>query len=818
MTFHTRCPRTLSFLFIGAVACAAFSFILPGSGFALAADSTDALLEQLKSSKKGERLEAIRHLEKPDDARIISALIKALDDSDDQVAQHAAVALTKCDDARVRTAFRKALIDNAKPRVREHMASHLAREPTPEDLEALVRATKDESHVVRHSALYGLGKLRNPRTIDLLIASVDDKHASVAREALQALAKFDDPRARKQVLRGLSANAHVEARVWAIQYFTQNPLPEATAVIIKAIDDKNDRMATSAVEALTKIADPRARSALLRSVTENTNSHVRQRAIQHLSQHADDDAREPLIQATKDENAGIRQLAVSALGKHRHPSVLSPLLAALNDKTPHVVAAATQSLSGRTELQAKAALVRVLVDSKNTRARLVAATHFTSHPYPPAVDALGRALDARDASLRHVAVRALVRHRDESTARPRVIAALCNRSNETHLAFLRGGGGRGVIREPRVEMIGGEILYGEVTAYSAPAKGVTEGSLQIAVSHGTAASSQVRINPRWLRRIAMHDDELRPYKPGNAWLDHGESLHFRRLKWSPTGVRLLADRDIRDISWDDLVELHMPTYDRWKAYVEQLAASGAALPANLMYVKTNRGEQLVCPANRFRPFTEIESDERTWSHHVQPIWCRDPIRILHGEVILLVQRPPTRLPIVWRHWIPANRKTRQAGNYYHAQYGANVLGEPLISGNRAGSWGIGMMATDKLVLQLPDFVHGFQATVGLDAKAGQGGCARALVRVDDASGDKTLYASPLLIGSTRSHQTGVVDVPPDAMTLHVVADPAHRERPSGADPLNIRDFVDWLEPELLLDLTVLMRSVSSVKTGTANKR
>ena len=40
-----------------------------------------------------------------------------------------------------------------------------------------------------------------------------------------------------------------------------------------------------------------------------------------------------------------------------------------------------------------------------------------------------------------------------------------------------------------------------------------------------------------------------------------------------------------------------------------------------------------------------------------------------------------------------------------------------------------------------------------------------------------------------------------------MADVAHRDRPPGADPLNIRDFVDWLEPEVELDRGELQRQI-----------
>ncbi|KKK66168.1 hypothetical protein LCGC14_2966800, partial [marine sediment metagenome] len=48
--------------------------------------------------------------------------------------------------------------------------------------------------------------------------------------------------------------------------------------------------------------------------------------------------------------------------------------------------------------------------------------------------------------------------------------------------------------------------------------------------------------------------------------------------------------------------------------------------------------------------------------------------------------------------------------------------------------------------------------------------------------------------------------------LGLLTDEAHQGRPAGADPLDIRDMLDWLEPVLLLDQAKLKQNVEAAST------
>ena len=68
--------------------------------------------------------------------------------------------------------------------------------------------------------------------------------------------------------------------------------------------------------------------------------------------------------------------------------------------------------------------------------------------------------------------------------------------------------------------------------------------------------------------------------------------------------------------------------------------------------------------------------------------------------------------------------------------------------------------------------------------------------------DSPLYESPLLVGSNEFAASGSVSLASRssaAAQLILRVDSAHQERPVGADPWEIRDFVDWGDPLVTLD-------------------
>jgi len=156
----------------------------------------------------------------------------------------------------------------------------------------------------------------------------------------------------------------------------------------------------------------------------------------------------------------------------------------------------------------------------------------------------------------------------------------------------------------------------------------------------------------------------------------------------------------------------------------------------------------------------------------------------------------------------APRRTRQdspLGGSWPAQVNRSVQGGPLASGGSQYGWGFGVQARTELEFDLPPFARSLRSRAGLDRAAGTGGCARALI----TAGSESLFRSDLLIGSGSVADTGTLPLRSGGGFTQVlfIADMAHADRPPGADPLDIRDSLDWLEPEVELDAALLKQEV-----------
>jgi hypothetical protein len=89
--------------------------------------------------------------------------------------------------------------------------------------------------------------------------------------------------------------------------------------------------------------------------------------------------------------------------------------------------------------------------------------------------------------------------------------------------------------------------------------------------------------------------------------------------------------------------------------------------------------------------------------------------------------------------------------------------------------------------------------VGLDARVGAGGCVVCKIIAEWDGGEQTLWSSGFVQGKDGPRDTGPLNI--EGMKRAVlVTEFGHEGRPAGADPLDIRDEVVWLDPLVTLDL------------------
>ncbi len=322
----------------------------------------------------------------------------------------------------------------------------------------------------------------------------------------------------------------------------------------------------------------------------------------------------------------------------------------------------------------------------------------------------------------------------------------------------------------------------------------------------------VRVLVEELRRIVWKKTGV-PYRPGSLFLRDGRQLTFRALRWSRDGVRLLRSEGIETFFFDQIAELHLPEQDTWSAYVRQLARMDSACSEPLVRLDCTTGLQATASQRCWQPdFHGDRNRPRGWLQRIQPAWAFDPLWVPFESIRLWEFRPIHEISL--SRLEPVNAQTRHAlAGGWAWKPGRNVQGGPLRSGGRAFAAGFGVQAYCRLEFQLPPTAEALRTKVGLDALVGSGGCARGRVFVMEGSGpaarDRELASTEPLIGSTALVDLGRLPLPSpspagrsgNAPRAHLVleADPLFTNHPAGADPLDIRDSLNWLDPVVELN-------------------
>jgi len=360
-----------------------------------------------------------------------------------------------------------------------------------------------------------------------------------------------------------------------------------------------------------------------------------------------------------------------------------------------------------------------------------------------------------------------------------------------------------------VEFVGGDRLPGKVTAYGTGEESPLDRQPpHLMVEHPRGLDSpeeerkSLRAVTRWLRRIVWQARAGDRYQPGTLWTRDGRRLPFRSLRFTASGVRVLLEETTQEMPFTQIAELHMPRSDPWDAYYEQLAAMACDANSRLLRIETSDGLIATTSTDRFAARSHESRKPEHWYHMVQPAWSLDPIWARHHTIQLrryhLAHRPALS------DIEPGEISPPAGAGHWEWQKDRSAQGGPLRAGGEGFGWGIGDHAPRAISFPLPAEARLFRTRLALDETAGTGGCVRASVHLGNAS-TTPLFRTDLLIGSKTIVSPATITLPTNkelqgsVRVLTLVSDAAHRERPPDADPLNIRDFVDWLEPELELD-------------------
>lgn len=357
-----------------------------------------------------------------------------------------------------------------------------------------------------------------------------------------------------------------------------------------------------------------------------------------------------------------------------------------------------------------------------------------------------------------------------------------------------------------VEFFGGDVLPGrviEVRGQNGKPTLVVEPEAMLRDAEGQPAS-QVIVQARWVRRIVWQRAGEGDYRPGTLLFSDGRKLAYRSLKFAGGSIELLTDAGRREVSLGEVAELHLPRRDPWEVYYEQLAVLSPKCTARLVQLQMTDGLRVTSSTDLMQ--VDTLPGGRYFRHVVRPAWTDQPLVLDHPRVGVMRFFMPHEVPL---SAILPERVVRRAvlGGSWRPRQGHSVRGGPLRSGGVTFGWGLGVQAHSELYFALPSCARAFRSYVGLDESVGsRGGCVRALVYADKPTG-KPLYRSDVLVGSSKVIDTKKVWLK-GLRQIVLVADAAHEGRPAGADPLDVRDALNWLEPQFELEFKLLRKEVA----------
>ncbi len=311
---------------------------------------------------------------------------------------------------------------------------------------------------------------------------------------------------------------------------------------------------------------------------------------------------------------------------------------------------------------------------------------------------------------------------------------------------------------------------------------------------------------RWLRRVVWQAREDDRYRPGTLCYLDGRHIEFRGVRWSKNSVRILLEQETREVPFDEIAELHLPRPAPWEAWFDQMAALVPDGSGLVMQVETGDGVRATASTLRFSAASYGEPGKpENWHHAFLPAWSVDPLWLRHRAIRVRRYFAPHEVPLSAIEPVRAVQTSNLAGGW-NWERDRNVHAMPMRCADMPFAWGFGVHAYSELGFDLPAAGRTFRTQYGLDRTVGGGGCVRAAVFAGPPAGSP-LHRSEHVIGSAKVHETGNLSVA-GAKQLTLVVDPAQNDRPAGADPFEIRDTFDWLQPVVELDAESLKLEIA----------
>jgi hypothetical protein len=371
-----------------------------------------------------------------------------------------------------------------------------------------------------------------------------------------------------------------------------------------------------------------------------------------------------------------------------------------------------------------------------------------------------------------------------------------------------------------VEMFGGDRLPCRVVDYQRSEKWtyetlgeylIVEPLIQVDFP-GRPTTPFLRISTDWLKRVVFDEKAGIPsqWQPGTVFLHDGSRMTYRVVRWSSSGLSLLTDSGIKKLLYSQVAELHLPQRDEWDVYFEQLAALTPDLTSRLIQAEASNGLQITVSKDRLiAKHSGDHNKSENWYPLLHPAWSLDPIivpfRTIRTWRFFSADQPPMTF------FAPSASRTDPVfSSGWDAVSNLSVQSTALRNHQQLCGWGFGVHAPTSLAFPLHSVVRQIRSRTGLDAVVGPGGCARGEIALQSKK-SQPFFKTEVFIGHEKSADSGwknvsIAEGKTDQLVL--TADPVVNQRPKGADPFDIRDCLNWMEPEWKLDKAQLAEEVS----------
>jgi len=311
----------------------------------------------------------------------------------------------------------------------------------------------------------------------------------------------------------------------------------------------------------------------------------------------------------------------------------------------------------------------------------------------------------------------------------------------------------------------------------------------------------VAVRATLVSRIVLAERARGPLEPGTITFLDGRRVKVKAMRWTTWGIRALTEEDIVIARWSDLAEVHPPHVNVIDALIEDLTAPCSDPESLFARLITEHGAVLTYR----HKMMQIDHKEAAYGglhHTVQPGWALDAIRVAFDSIS---KRSFWRADEIPLSLLPAQALSERSytGFIWHWRRNTNVRGTDLLSGRFVAHLGIGTHSASQIAFQLPPAAKQFSSWVGIDRAVGNGGCVGIELYRDEVK-DKPIWKSDFIRGGSDPVRLNAINID-KSRRLVLVTGFGHKGRPNGADPLDIRDEVNWMRPMVRIDRNALPR-------------